>query len=45
MTSNPARVPVVLFVALGLVFSGLAQAATPHKRTRNQNRVGPYGGL
>ena len=43
MTSNPARVPVVLFVALGLVFSGLAQAASPKKRTHNQNRVGPYG--
>src|SRR6478735_3957906 len=47
MTIHPARTSakhsMILFVALGLVFSGLAQAATPHKRTRNQNRVGPYG--
>jgi OmpA-like transmembrane domain. len=47
MTFHPARhsakQSMILFVALGLVFSGLAQAATPHKRTRNQNRVGPYG--
>ena len=34
---------MILFVALGLVFSGLAQAASPHKRSRSQNRVGPYG--
>ena len=40
---HPARHSMILFVALGLVFSGLAQAASPHKRTRSQNRVGPYG--
>ena len=47
MKSHPARHlarhSTILLVALGLVFSGLAQAASPHKRTRNQNRVGPYG--
>lgn len=46
MTKNPARntgrYSAIVLVVLGLVFAGLAEAA-PKKRTRNQNRVGPYG--
>jgi hypothetical protein len=37
------NISVVLLVALGLVFSGMAEAAKPKKRTRNANRVGAYG--
>jgi opacity protein-like surface antigen len=37
------KIPVIVLVVLGLVFAGLAEAATPKKRTRNQNRIGPYG--
>lgn len=37
------KIPVILVVALGLVVAGMSEAATPKKRTRNQNRVGPYG--
>jgi hypothetical protein len=33
---------VVLLAALGLAFAGLAEAATPKKRTRNSNRIGAY---
>jgi hypothetical protein len=35
--------PVIAVVAVGLLFAGLAEAA-PKKRTRNQNRIGPYAG-
>src|SRR5262245_33784298 len=35
--------PVIAVVCLGLLFAGLAEAA-PKKRTRNQNRIGPYAG-
>ena len=37
------KVAVVLLVALGVAFAGFAEAAKPKKRTRNANRVGPYG--
>jgi opacity protein-like surface antigen len=37
------KIPVILVVALGFAFAGVAEAATPKKRTRNANRVGPYG--
>ena len=37
------KIPVIVLVVLGLAFAGLAEAAKPKKRTRNQNRVGPYG--
>ncbi len=37
------KIPVIVVVALGLVVAGMAEAATPKKRTRNQNRIGPYG--
>jgi hypothetical protein len=37
------KIPVIVLVLLGLVLAGLAEAATPKKRTRNQNRIGPYG--
>lgn len=37
------KITVIALVALGLAFAGAAEAATPKKRrTRNQNRVGPY---
>jgi opacity protein-like surface antigen len=36
------KIAVILLVTCGLVFAGLAEAA-PKKRTRLQNRVGPYG--
>ena len=39
------KVSVILVAALGLMLAGYAEAAKPKKRTRNQNRVGPYGGL
>jgi hypothetical protein len=37
------KISVVLLVVLGLALAGMSDAATPkRKRTRNQNRVGPY---
>ena len=46
MIRNPARntgrYSAIVLVVLGLLFAGLAEAA-PKKRTRNQNRIGPYG--
>jgi hypothetical protein len=36
------NISVVLLAALGLAFAGLAEAATPKKRTRNSNRIGAY---
>jgi opacity protein-like surface antigen len=39
------KVSVIVVAALGLMLAGYAEAAKPKKRTRNQNRVGPYGGL
>lgn len=36
------KIPVIVLVALGLAFAGAAEAAKPRKRTRNQNRIGPY---
>ena len=36
------KIPVIVLVVLGLAFAGAAEAAKPKKRTRNQNRVGPY---
>jgi hypothetical protein len=35
------KVAVIVLVVLGVAFAGLAEAA-PKKRTRNQNRIGPY---
>jgi OOP family OmpA-OmpF porin len=39
------KLSVILFVILGLVFAGYAEAAKPKKRSRNANRIGAYGGL
>lgn len=36
------KFPVIALVAIGLLFTGFAEAA-PKKRTRNQNRIGAYG--
>jgi opacity protein-like surface antigen len=36
------KIPVIVLVALGLAVAGMAEAANPKKRTRNQNRIGPY---
>jgi glucose/arabinose dehydrogenase len=37
------KVSVVVVAVLGMLLAGYAEAAKPKKRTRNQNRVGPYG--
>jgi hypothetical protein len=37
------KVAVVLLMASSLLMAGVAEAAKPKKRTRNSNRVGPYG--
>lgn len=37
------KISVIVLVVLGLAFAGMAEAAKPKKRTRNANRVGPYG--
>jgi len=37
------RIPLIVLVVLGLMLAGLAEAASPKKRTRNMNRIGPYG--
>ncbi|MBC8026279.1 MAG: outer membrane beta-barrel protein [Steroidobacteraceae bacterium] len=39
------KVSVIVVAAFGLMLAGYAEAAKPKKRTRNQNRVGAYGGL
>jgi hypothetical protein len=36
------KIPVIVLVVFGLAFAGIAEAAKPKKRTRNQNRIGPY---
>lgn len=36
------KISVIVLVVFGLVSAGLAESA-PKKRTRNQNRIGPYG--
>src|SRR5215510_3514225 len=36
------KIPVIVLVVVSLLVAGLAEAA-PKKRTRNQNRIGPYG--
>src|SRR4249920_4262946 len=35
---------VILIVVLGVGFGSFTEAATPKKRTRNANRIGPYAG-
>ena len=37
------NVSVVLLAVVCIAFAGFAEAAKPKKRTRNANRVGPYG--
>lgn len=37
------KLSVIALVVVSLVFAGFAEAAKPKKRTRNANRVGPYG--
>ena len=39
------KVSIIVVAAFGLMLAGYAEAAKPKKRTRNQNRVGAYGGL
>ena len=38
------KLSVILLVVSSVAFAGFAEAATPKKRTRNANRIGPYGG-
>jgi hypothetical protein len=37
------KVSVIVIAVFGMMLAGYAEAAKPKKRTRNQNRVGPYG--
>src|ERR1044071_4168883 len=39
------KLSVILLVVMSLACGGLAEAAKGKKRTRNANRVGPYGGV
>jgi opacity protein-like surface antigen len=39
------KLSVVVLVIVTLTFAGFAEAAKPKKRTRNANRVGPYGAM
>lgn len=34
---------IIVLAVFSLAFAGLAEGASPKKRTRNQNRIGPYG--
>jgi hypothetical protein len=38
------KTAVILLVVLSVGFAGFTEAATPKKRTRNANRIGPYAG-
>ena len=38
------KITVVLLVVLSMGIAGFSEAATPKKRTRNANRIGPYAG-
>src|SRR6185436_10395979 len=38
------KIAVILIVVLGVGFGSFTEAATPKKRTRNANRIGPYAG-
>lgn len=38
------RLTIVLLAVFSIGFTGFVDAATPKKRTRNSNRVGPYAG-
>ena len=38
------NIAVILIVIIGVGFAGFTEAATPKKRTRNANRIGPYAG-
>ncbi|HEU4591718.1 MAG TPA: outer membrane beta-barrel protein [Steroidobacteraceae bacterium] len=37
------NIPIILLVIFSLAFAGAAEAAKGKRRTRNANRVGPYG--
>ncbi len=37
------KIPVIALVVFSLALAGFSEAATPKKRTRNANRIGPYG--
>jgi opacity protein-like surface antigen len=39
------KLPIIVLVVTSVAFAGFAAAATPKKRTRNANRIGPYGAL
>jgi len=38
------KIAVILIVVLSVAFGSFTEAATPKKRTRNANRIGPYAG-
>lgn len=37
------KISVIVLIIVSFVFASYAEAATPKRRTRNANRVGPYG--
>jgi opacity protein-like surface antigen len=39
------KLSVIMLVIVSLSFAAFAEAAKPRKRTRNANRVGPYGAM
>ena len=39
------KFPVILLSVVSLALAGYAEAAKPKKRTRNANRIGPYGAI
>jgi hypothetical protein len=39
------KLSVIVLVIVTLSFAGFAEAAKPRKRTRNANRMGPYGAI
>lgn len=38
------KLTVILIAVVGFGLAGVSESATPKKRTRNQNRIGPYAG-
>lgn len=38
------KIPVIVIAVVGLMLSAYAEAATPKRRSRNANRIGPYAG-
>jgi opacity protein-like surface antigen len=39
------KISVIVLIFVSFMFAAYAEAATPKRRTRNMNRIGPYGGV